>query len=88
MTDHNLDLVPTDALINALKARAPASIIILGRQDERSGPNASVTEWHLGGPPIVGWHLCRMMMVGLERSFVDFTPPDFRQAVKEEEGGL
>ena len=77
--DPNLDFVPTPVLVAALKRRAPTSVIILAaRQDEQSGPKGARNEFTFNGPPVAAWHLCRMMMAGLEGSYIDFVPPDFR----------
>jgi hypothetical protein len=65
--------------VTELKRRSHATVIILGRQDEGTGPIASRSEFSFSGPAVLAWHLCRMMLNGLERSYVDFIPPDFRQ---------
>jgi hypothetical protein len=81
----NLDFIPTDDLVAALKKRAHCAVIILGRQDERSGPASSLCEWYFCGPAVLAWHYCRMMLAGLERSFVDFQPPTFDPPPKKED---
>jgi hypothetical protein len=74
----DLTFVPTDDLVTELKKRSYVTVIILGRQDEVTGPQTSRSEWSFSGPAVLAWHLCRMMLTGIERSFSDFVPPDFR----------